>query len=147
MNPLRRRPDLPMKILLVEDDARVASFIRRGLKEESYTVDLADRKKKWEVGSLRSWPPAGVEASMLETTRWATLGTKIPASYADGEWNVVLKRPRPAGENSAPLIGFMVWDGGNQEQGRHRASSQWLDLVLTVPGLRPGTDLEKEIPR
>ncbi len=30
-----------MKILLVEDDARVASFIRRGLKEENYVVDLA----------------------------------------------------------------------------------------------------------
>ena len=30
-----------MRILLVEDDARVASFIRRGLKEENYAVDLA----------------------------------------------------------------------------------------------------------
>lgn len=30
-----------MRILLVEDDARMASFIRRGLKEENYTVDLA----------------------------------------------------------------------------------------------------------
>ncbi len=30
-----------MKILLVEDDARMASFIRRGLREENYTVDLA----------------------------------------------------------------------------------------------------------
>ena len=30
-----------MRILLVEDDVRVAAFIRRGLKEEEYTVDLA----------------------------------------------------------------------------------------------------------
>ena len=30
-----------MRILLVEDDARVASFIRRGLREEHYTVDVA----------------------------------------------------------------------------------------------------------
>ncbi len=30
-----------MRILLVEDDARVASFIRRGLREENYAVDLA----------------------------------------------------------------------------------------------------------
>lgn len=30
-----------MKILLIEDDSRVASFIRRGLKEENYAVDLA----------------------------------------------------------------------------------------------------------
>ena len=31
-----------MRILVVEDDARVASFIRRGLREEQYTVDLAE---------------------------------------------------------------------------------------------------------
>ena len=30
-----------MRILLVEDDSRVAGFIRRGLKEENYAVDLA----------------------------------------------------------------------------------------------------------
>ena len=30
-----------MRILLVEDNPRVASFIRRGLREEHYTVDLA----------------------------------------------------------------------------------------------------------
>ena len=30
-----------MRILVVEDDARVASFIRRGLREEQYTVDVA----------------------------------------------------------------------------------------------------------
>lgn len=30
-----------MRILLVEDNPRVASFIRRGLREENYTTDLA----------------------------------------------------------------------------------------------------------
>lgn len=30
-----------MRILLVEDDARMAGFIRRGLREENYTVDVA----------------------------------------------------------------------------------------------------------
>ena len=30
-----------MRLLVVEDDVRVASFIRRGLREEQYTVDLA----------------------------------------------------------------------------------------------------------
>lgn len=30
-----------MRILLVEDDTRIASFIRRGLREERYTVDVA----------------------------------------------------------------------------------------------------------
>src|SRR5438445_5386993 len=31
-----------MRILLVEDDAKVASFIRKGLEEEQYRVDLAE---------------------------------------------------------------------------------------------------------
>jgi DNA-binding response OmpR family regulator len=30
-----------MRVLLVEDDSRVASFIRRGLREERYAVDVA----------------------------------------------------------------------------------------------------------
>ena len=30
-----------MRILLVEDDSRVASFIKRGLREETYAVDIA----------------------------------------------------------------------------------------------------------
>lgn len=30
-----------MRILLVEDDSRVASFIKRGLREENYAVDIA----------------------------------------------------------------------------------------------------------
>jgi DNA-binding response OmpR family regulator len=31
-----------MKILLVEDDPRIASFVKRGLEAEGYTVDYAD---------------------------------------------------------------------------------------------------------
>ena len=31
-----------MRILLVEDESQVASFIRRGLREEQYTVDVAE---------------------------------------------------------------------------------------------------------
>lgn len=30
-----------MRLLLIEDDSRMASFIRRGLREENYTVDVA----------------------------------------------------------------------------------------------------------
>ena len=35
-----------MRILLVEDDSRMAGFIRRGLKEENYTVDTAEDGEK-----------------------------------------------------------------------------------------------------
>src|SRR5579863_2369160 len=33
--------DLRMNILLVEDEPKVADFIRKGLKEQSYNVDMA----------------------------------------------------------------------------------------------------------
>ena len=40
-----------MKILLVEDEKKVASFIKKGLEEEYYTVDLAyDGKEGLEIG-------------------------------------------------------------------------------------------------
>ena len=32
-----------MKILVVEDEKKVASFIKRGLEEESYEVETAGR--------------------------------------------------------------------------------------------------------
>ena len=35
-----------MRILLVEDDARVANFVRRGLREEQYAVDMATDGEK-----------------------------------------------------------------------------------------------------
>src|SRR5688572_24384671 len=34
------------KILLVEDDPRIASFVRRGLEAEGYVVDLADNGRE-----------------------------------------------------------------------------------------------------
>lgn len=38
----RHRPEvIEVRILVVEDDARLASFIRRGLREEQFTVDVA----------------------------------------------------------------------------------------------------------
>ena len=88
---------------------------------------LANRRKRWEAGSLRSWPPAGADPSLLEVTRWSAADSSA-SSYAGGTWTAVIKRPRPAAKEPAPLVGFMVWDGGNGEQGRHRAASPWLDL-------------------
>lgn len=32
---------MPMRILLIEDEKRMANFIQRGLKEEHYTIDVA----------------------------------------------------------------------------------------------------------
>ncbi len=31
-----------MRVLVIEDEAKIASFVRRGLKEEGYSVDVAD---------------------------------------------------------------------------------------------------------
>ena len=40
-----------MRILLVEDDPKVASFIRKGLEEEQYSVDVAEDGDKGRSGS------------------------------------------------------------------------------------------------
>ena len=34
-------PDVPMWVLLIEDEARLADSVRRGLEEEGYRVDVA----------------------------------------------------------------------------------------------------------
>ena len=92
---------------------------------------LTDRRKKWIIGSLRSWPPAGMETPPeLEINSWSAVDPMAAASYADGTWTVVVKQLRPPPAERPVLVGFMVWDGGNKEQGRHRSSSSWLDLEL-----------------
>jgi two-component system copper resistance phosphate regulon response regulator CusR len=45
-----------MRILLVEDEKKMASFIERGLKEEGYAVDTAyDGEQGWELASTNDY--------------------------------------------------------------------------------------------
>lgn len=45
-----------MRVLLVEDEKKMASFIERGLKEEGYAVDLAyDGEQGWEYASTNDY--------------------------------------------------------------------------------------------
>ena len=45
-----------MRILLVEDEKKVASFIERGLKEESYAVDVCyDGQTGWEYAGVNEY--------------------------------------------------------------------------------------------
>ena len=45
-----------MRILIVEDEKKMASFIQRGLKEEGYAVDIADDGEKgWEYASINEY--------------------------------------------------------------------------------------------
>ena len=122
-----------------------------------------DRRSKFKVGSLRSWP-ASPDAPALDLCYWsankseATLFTNtrgfgfteadavvtgmefIPleakASYTDGQWTLLVRQPMKLfhREGAIPerstLIGIAVWEGGNNEQGRRRANSYWVDLVL-----------------
>ncbi|MBI3333230.1 MAG: c-type cytochrome [Candidatus Omnitrophica bacterium] len=121
---------------------------------------IPDRRLKPKIGSLRSWPatpeaPAldlslwqAIQAPAYEAVLkdfaqaagapegGAVLESK--ASYAEGQWILLIKRPLapaiPGGAALSPsrptLIGVAVWNGGNGEQGRRRANSNWVDLVL-----------------
>ena len=45
-----------MRILLVEDEKKMASFIERGLKEEGYSVDVcSDGETGWEMASINEY--------------------------------------------------------------------------------------------
>ena len=45
-----------MRILIVEDEKKMASFLERGLKEEHYTVDIAyDGEKGWEYAMTNNY--------------------------------------------------------------------------------------------
>jgi DNA-binding response OmpR family regulator len=45
-----------MRILIVEDEKKMASFLERGLKEEHYTVDIAyDGEKGWEYAMTNEY--------------------------------------------------------------------------------------------
>ncbi|MFA7255438.1 MAG: two-component system response regulator RppA [Candidatus Omnitrophota bacterium] len=45
-----------MRILIVEDEMKMASFLERGLKEEHYTVDIAyDGEKGWEYAMTNDY--------------------------------------------------------------------------------------------
>lgn len=45
-----------MRVLLVEDEKKMASFIERGLKEEAYAVDVMhDGEKGWECVSVNDY--------------------------------------------------------------------------------------------
>ncbi len=110
-----------------------ATESREAPADAAAVVFLPEHGAKWRTGSLRSWP-AEQGASNLESMQWSaaepSAGGAPAASYAEGEWAVVLRRsfqsPRPA----RSAFGVAVWDGGNAEQGRHRANSSWVDLVL-----------------
>jgi len=45
-----------MRVLIVEDEKKMASFLERGLKEEHYTVDIAyDGEKGWEYAMTNDY--------------------------------------------------------------------------------------------
>jgi len=74
-----------MKILLVEDDAKIASFVAKGLREATYTVDISDNGEEGcELGQKNSYDAAIVDLmlpkqdglSVIE--RWRTEQIKLP---------------------------------------------------------------------
>lgn len=58
------------------------------------------------------------------------------ASYADGEWNVILKRPRRIDgglafeDGNFVPIAFSVWDGYRNERGNKRGLSGWYHVYI-----------------
>ena len=63
------------------------------------------------------------------------LGTGV---WKEGVWRVVITRPMVSDDPNAPrltpgvetVVGFAVWEGGNQEVGSRKAWSPWVPLVV-----------------
>ncbi len=75
-----------MRILLAEDDSRVASFVRRGLREEQYAVDRAEDGEKalfmaqtgaYDLIILDLMLPKKDGLEVLRTLREAKCGTPV----------------------------------------------------------------------
>lgn len=74
-----------MKVLIVEDEKKMASFLERGLKEEGYTVDLAeDGEKGWEYAVANEYDVLIVDWMLPKMSgvdlcrRIRTEGKKVP---------------------------------------------------------------------
>jgi DNA-binding response OmpR family regulator len=74
-----------MKILLVEDDAKIASFVAKGLRDTSYDVDISPNGEEGcEMGRTNNYDAAIVDLmlpkldglSVIE--RWRTEQVKVP---------------------------------------------------------------------
>lgn len=69
-----------MRVLIVEDERRMASFIQRGLKEEGYAVDVApDGNTGWEYASANDYDVMILDW-MLPHMDGLTLCSKIRSS-------------------------------------------------------------------
>src|SRR5260370_40383872 len=82
-----------MRVLLVEDDPRIANFVARGLREQAYAVDLA-----------ASGEDALYQAS-INTYDLAILDVMIPAP--DGF--AVCRELRKSGQRM-PILMMTAWD-------------------------------------
>jgi two-component system OmpR family response regulator len=74
-----------MKILLLEDDTKIAAFVSKGLREAGYVVDVSSEGEEGhELGAKNSYDAAVVDLmlpkldglSVIE--RWRTEGKKLP---------------------------------------------------------------------
>ena len=64
--------NLPMKILVIEDEVRLAEYLRKGLSESGYVVDLA-RATRQSPSLQLGVSPRGATALMSAARAWAWL--------------------------------------------------------------------------
>jgi two-component system, OmpR family, response regulator len=74
-----------MKILLLEDDAKISAFVAKGLREAGYTVDVsANGEEGCEMGRTAGYDSAVVDLMLPKLDglgvieRWRAEGIKVP---------------------------------------------------------------------
>jgi two-component system OmpR family response regulator len=108
-----------MKILIVEDDAQVSEYIRKGLKEESHTVDVAANGKD------------GLFLATTETYDAIIMDRMLP--QLDGL--TILKTIRSAGNMTPVLILSALGDVDDKVKGLRAGSDDYLVKPFAFPEL------------
>jgi len=99
-----------MKILLVEDDRNVARFIEKGLKENSFSVDIADNGED------------GLHLSIQESYDLIILDIMLPILSGDK----ILQKLREAGNNT-PVIFLTAKDSeGDKISGLNSGADDYI---------------------
>ncbi len=138
-----------MRILVVEDDSKIGAFLKKGLQEAGYAVDLArDGEKGLDLFSTQPYDAAVVDLmlpkldglSMIETIR--RQGNTTPVLILSAKRSVddrirglqhggddYLVKPFSFGELLARIQALIRRDSGNSEPRILSAGSLQLDLL------------------
>jgi two-component system, OmpR family, response regulator len=144
--PSLERGTPPMKVLLVEDNERVAQFVRKGLAEAGHSVDYADNARDglflaatsaYDVLILDRMLPGGVDGlGIIEALRRTANKTPILILSALAEVDDRIRGLRAGGDDYLTKPFAFSELLARAESLTHRAQRTGIQTLLVVADLR-----------